>query len=54
MDGKGQLISKGLLVFSILSKNKQKISAPVGYGKNQHFQVRFLGELKTRKISFPD
>ena len=26
---KGQLISKGLLVFSILPKNEQKISAPV-------------------------
>jgi hypothetical protein len=27
---KGQLISKGLLVFSIRPKNERKISAPVG------------------------
>ena len=51
LDGKGQLISKGFLVFSILPKNERKISTPVGQGNNQHFQVRFLGELKTLKFS---
>ena len=29
-DGKGQLISKGFLVFSVLPKNEREIFAPVG------------------------
>ena len=50
---KGQLILKDLFVlFSILPKNERKISAPVGLGKNLHFQVNFLGELKTLKCPF--
>ena len=43
---------KGFLVFSILPKNEQKISAPAGQGKNLSFQVCFLGELETPKIYF--
>ena len=41
------------MVNSILPKNEQKLSAPVGYlGKKLTFQVRFLGELKTLKFPF--
>ena len=46
---KGQLISKGLFG---LPKNERKISATVGWGKNLHFQVQFLGELKLLKFPF--
>ena len=48
---KGQLIAKGIF-FSILLKNKQKISGPVGPGKILSFQVHFFGELETPKRHF--
>ena len=48
----GQLISKVFFGCSILPKDERKISAPVGQGINQNFQVRFLEELKTAKRHF--
>ena len=52
-NAKGQLILKGLFAFfSILLKYERKISAPVGQGKNQNFQVPFKEELITPKRHF--
>ena len=47
ISAKGQLILKGYFVLLYSPQIKQKISAPVGYGKNLSFQVRLLGELET-------
>ena len=49
---KVSLFWKEFFVFSILPKNERKVSAQVGYGKNQNFQVWFLEELKTPKFPF--
>ena len=49
MSSKGQLILKCIFCFL---NYEQKISAPVGQGKNQNFQVRFKEELITPKRHF--
>ena len=38
--------------FSILPKRTKKNSAIIGQGKNYHFIVSFLGELKTLRFPF--
>ena len=48
--GKGQLISKGLFVFSILPKNVQKIR--IHYSSRILSLCSFFGELKTPKRHF--
>ena len=51
-DAKGQSISKGHFVFSILQKTERIFFCSSRQGKNISFQVRFLGELKTPKGHF--
>ena len=50
---KGQLISKGHFVFSILPKNERKISDPVGYlGPKFEFSCPIFGRIGGIKKTF--
>ena len=52
-DTKGQLISKGLLIFLILPKNERKVSAPVAKAKIKTLKFVF-GRIQDTRITFRD